>query len=307
MVPHNGWSPRQVCLLSPTLFNIFLERIMTEALQDHQGTVFIGGRIVTNLRFADDIDGLAGTEKELRELADNLNDASKRYGMEISAEKTKTMSNEQNPLSQPIRINGKDLGSVTQFKYLGSIIKEEGSTTEIRARIAQASSALKKIWKDQAITLKHKIRLLRALVFTIFLYACETWTLNKDHQKKISAFEMRSYRAILGINYQDRVRNEDIRKTITDHIGVHEDLLTTVRKRKMRWYGHVTRSKGLSKTILQGKVEGRRKRGRQKKRWTDNIEEWTGKSLKDLQVMAHERDAWRELVDLSSTWRPHDA
>ena len=79
---------RQGCLLSPTLFNIFLERITTDALKDHEGTVSIGGRTITNLRFAEDIDGLAGEEEELAKLAERLDEASTAYGMEISAEKT---------------------------------------------------------------------------------------------------------------------------------------------------------------------------------------------------------------------------
>ena len=80
---------RQGCLLSPTLVNIFLERIMADALEDHKGTVSIGGRTITNLRFADDIDGLAGEEEELANLVERLDKASTAYGMEISAEKTK--------------------------------------------------------------------------------------------------------------------------------------------------------------------------------------------------------------------------
>ena len=75
-------------MLSPTLFNIFLERIMTDALEDHEGTVSIGGRTITNLCFVDDIDGLAGDEEELANLVERLNKASTAYGMEISDEKT---------------------------------------------------------------------------------------------------------------------------------------------------------------------------------------------------------------------------
>ena len=99
-------------------------------------------------------------------------------------------------------------------------------------------------------------------------------------QKKVQAVERRCYRNILGISYLDHITNEQVRKTIQHHIGPHEDL-TTVKKRKLRWYGHVTRSSGLAKTVLQGTVEGRRRRGRQKKRWTDSIEEWTGKPFAD--------------------------
>ena len=82
---------RQGCLLSPTLFNIFLERILADALQGHEGTVSIGGRTITNLRFANDIDGSA-EEEELAKLVERFDKGSTAYGMEISAEKTKLMT-----------------------------------------------------------------------------------------------------------------------------------------------------------------------------------------------------------------------
>ena len=117
----------QGCLLSPTLFNIFLERIMTDALEEHEGTVSIGGRTITNLRFADDIDGLAGQEKELANLVERLDKASTAYGMEISVEKTKLMTNNTSGINTEIKVNGQKLETVTSFKYVGSVITDEGS------------------------------------------------------------------------------------------------------------------------------------------------------------------------------------
>ena len=96
--------------------------------------------------------------------------------------------------------------------------------------------------------------------------------------------EMRRYCNILSISYKDRVTNEKVRSTIRHHIGPHEDLLTTVKIRKLKWFGHVTRSCGLTKTVLQGPVEGKRKRGGQRKRWTDNAEEWTGKPFAETSI-----------------------
>ena len=75
---------------------------------------------------------------------------------------------------------------------------------------------------------------------------------------------------------KDHVTNEEVRAKIQQAIGPHEDLLTIVKRRKLQWYGHVFRSSGLAKTILQGTVKGGRRQGRQKKRWEDNIREWTG-------------------------------
>ena len=136
---------RQGCLLSPTLFNIYLERIMSEALENHCGTVSIGGRNITNLRFADDIDGLAGSEDELATLVKNLDETSSRFDMEISAEKTKLMTNSGKQISTKIKVRGQELETVGQFKYLGSIITEEGSRAEILSRAAQTTAAMSKL------------------------------------------------------------------------------------------------------------------------------------------------------------------
>ena len=294
---------RQGCLLSPTLFNIFLERIMTDALENHQGTVSIGGRTITNLRFADDIDGLAGDEQELVNLVERLEKTSTSYGMEISAEKTKLMTNNTQGISTEVKVNGQRLQTVTSFRYLGSIITDEGSKPEILARIAQTTAALtrlKPLWNDRNITVSSKIRLMRSLVMSIFLYACETWTLSADLQKRIQAMEMRCFRKILRISYKDHVTNEAVRNKIKEAIGPYDDLLTTVKKRKLKWYGHVSRSSGLAKTILQGTVRGGRRRGRQKKRWEDNIKEWTGMEFADSQRALENRETWRELVRKSS-------
>lgn len=298
---------RQGCLLSPTLFNIFLERIMIDALEDHEGTVSIGGRPVTNLRFADDIDGLAGQEEELVGLVNRLDKASQAYGMQISAMKTKLMTNNPAGIKTDITVDNVKLDTVKNFKYLGAIVSDEGSKPEILSRIAQTTAALSKlkpIWKDKNICLNSKIRLMRSLVMSIFLYACESWTLTADTERRISATEMRCFRKILGISYKDRITNEEVRSRVVIAIGPHEDLLTTVKKRKLRWYGHVTRSAGLAKTFLQGTVQGGRRRGRQRKRWEDNIREWTGLELSVTLRRAENREEWRRTVAKSSVAPP---
>ena len=97
---------------------------MTDALEDHEGTVSIGGRTITNLRFAHDIDGLAGEEEELTNLVERLDKASTAYGMEISAEKTKLMTNNTSGINTEIKVNGQKLETVASFRYLGSVIAE---------------------------------------------------------------------------------------------------------------------------------------------------------------------------------------
>ena len=92
-------------------------------------------------------------------------------------------------------------------------------------------------------------------------------------EKRMQAFEIICYRRLLNISYKDHVTNEEVRKTIQAAIGEYDELLALVKKRKLRWFGHVSMSSGLAKTILQGTVKGQRKRGRQKKRWEDNIKD----------------------------------
>ena len=108
---------------------------------------------------------------------------------------------------------------------------------------------------------------MRSLVTSIFLYAYELWTLTAELQRRIRAMEMRCYRKILHISYKDHVTNEEVRAKIQQAIGPHEDLLTIVKR--LQWYGHVSRSSGLAKTILQGTVKGGRRQGGERKRWED--------------------------------------
>ena len=133
---------------------------MTDVLKDHEVTVSIGGRTMTNRRFADDIDGLAGEEEELAKLVERLDKASTAYGMEISTEKTKLMTNNTSGINTEITVNGQRLETVTSFKYLGSVITDESSKREILSRIAQTTAVLtrlKPVWIDKSVSLSSKI------------------------------------------------------------------------------------------------------------------------------------------------------
>ena len=176
---------RQGCLLSPTLFNIFLERIMSDAQDEHVGKVSIGGRNITNLRFADDIDALAEEEQELEALVESLHKTFTRYKMKISAEKTKLMTNSANGI-QSERDRGK-----RAFKYHGAVVSDDGSKPEVLSEIAQATAAytkLKPIWSDNKISLGSNVKLMCSFVISIFLKACESWTLTAEVEKRTQAF-----------------------------------------------------------------------------------------------------------------------
>ena len=95
------------------------------------------------------------------------------------------------------------------------------------------------------------------LVISILMYACEPWTLTAELEKRMQAFEMRCYQKLLNISYQANNTNEEVHRKIQAAIGQYDELLTLVKKWKIRWFGHISRSSGLAKTVLQGKVKGK--------------------------------------------------
>ena len=119
-----------------------------------------------------------------------------------------------------------------------------------------------------------------------------------NSKRRIQAMEMRCYRKILRISYRDHVTNNEVRAKIQQAIGPHEDLRTVVKRHKLKWCGHVSRSSG--NTVLQGTVKGGRRQGGQRKKWEDNIREWTGVEFARSQRAVGNREKWRKLVAKSS-------
>ena len=198
---------RQGCLLSPTLFNLFLENIMRETLHDFQSTISIGGRVVSNLRFADDIDLMAGSNPELQDLTNRLTDRAGAYGMEVSTEKSKVLVNSTTGSTAHISMNGEQLEEVGSFKYLGATLTKDGrSTSEIKTRLAMATAAMAKLsrfWKSKTISFNTKMKLFKALVLSILLYGCESWTMTAETTRRIQTFETKCFRRLLDISWKE--------------------------------------------------------------------------------------------------------
>ena len=117
---------------------------MDDALEDHEGTVSIGDRTITNLCFADDIGSLAGQGRGLVKLVNHLEEASTAYGIQISAEKIQLMTNNTNGINTDITIHNKKLKTIRSFKYLGAIVSDEGSKPKVLSSMAQTAVAVTK-------------------------------------------------------------------------------------------------------------------------------------------------------------------
>ena len=199
-----------------------------------------------------------------------------------------------------IYMDGVLLEDVKTFKYLEATLKSGGSSdNEFRIRLETATSAmirLNVIWTNKNISFKIKFNLYRSLVLSILLYWCETLTLMLNEKKKISVFENKGHRRLLEINYRQRKTNAYVKETITILVGKYEPLLTTIKRKKLSYYGHLCRHDSLSKTVMQGRVEGTRVRGRPKKDWMANIIQWTDKTVGELLEKVKDRNGWRIFI-----------
>lgn len=187
---------------------------------------------------------------------------------------------------------------VNHFEYLGSIVTNTGDCeTGIRRRIAMARNStakLTRIWKDTSITINTKLRLIRTLIFPIATYAAETWTMKIADRRRIDALEMWCYRRMLRIPWTAHRTNESILR----QLRIKTRLSTYVNQQYLKYFGHIARrSEAMEKLIIEGKVNGRRPRGRSPSRWVDQMKNLIGESLKDAIHHAQDREAWRQTID----------
>ncbi|KAJ2946814.1 hypothetical protein O0L34_g16138 [Tuta absoluta] len=293
---HTERGVRQGCILSPKLFNLYGEHIMRKALDGWDGGIAVGGHKITNLRYADDMTIVASSEIEMASLLKKIEMESALLGLKINHTKTKIMVVDRAQLLHQTDALDK-YGKVSEFVYLGSLITSEGSCTEeIRRRSGMAKSAmanLDKVWRNRSIRRKTKVRLVRALVFSIFLYGAETWTIKSGDSSKINAFEMWCWRRLLRIPWTAMRTNESILK----ELNITKRLSTICQERTLGFFGHIMRSSrhDLERQIILGRVEGKRARGRAPTRWSDTVRNAAGGSMHRAVHTTYNRAEWRKL------------
>ena len=201
---------------------------------------------------------MAENEEELKSLLMKVKEENEKIGLKLNIQKTKIMA------SSPItswQIDGKQVETVSDFLFLGSKLTADGDCIhEIKRRLLLGSKVmtnLDSILKSRAITLSTKVRVVKAMVFPVVMYGCESWTIKKVERQRIDAFELWCWRRLLRVPWTARRSNQSILKEISPEYSLEELML----KLKLQYFSHLMgRTDSCEKTLMLGKIEGGRRR-----------------------------------------------
>ena len=228
-------------------------------LEEAQAEIKIAGRNINNLRYAGDTTLMAESKEELKSLLTKVKEESEKVGLKFNIQKTKIMA------SDPItswEIDGETVETVSDFIFWGSKITEDGDCShEIKRHLLlgrKVMTNLDSIFKSRDITLPTKVHLVKAMVFPVVMYGCESWTVKKAERQSIDAFELWCWRRLLRVPWTARRSNQSILNEISPGISLEGMTL----KLKLQYFGHLMgRVYSLEKTLMLGEIGGRRRRG----------------------------------------------
>ncbi|KAL1445920.1 hypothetical protein WDU94_013975 [Cyamophila willieti] len=285
--------------LSTTLFIIALHKVIQRV--DQRGTIFNKSSQIC--AYADDIGIIARTKQRLIEVYKEIEEYGKELGLRVNENKTEYMkvsASEERRTMEDLTVGDKVFKAVSQFKYLGEIVTNDGKTsTAIKDRLQcgnRAYFANLKLLKNKLISRKTKLKIYKTLIRPVVTYGSEAWAITQQDQEKIRRFERKIIRKIYGPICENgldwRIRNNQEIKEIMQG----EDIVKFIKSQRLRWLGHVYRmdEDRMPKKILNAKVYNNRRRGRPRLRWKDEV-------LKDLKAMKVE--GWIQLVNNRAAWR----
>ena len=288
---------KQGDVMSALLFCIAIGVITLKALEGNNYGISIGGRSWSDLGYADDLAIVAKSKAELIVMLEKLQRESEEFGLQINFDKTKIMPIGPSAVTcqeTSFKILGQSIDVVKQFEYLGRILNNRADdTATVEHRIAkgwQAFQKKKSIITHKRLSMKAKRQTINSFIFPTVLYAAETITWNQPLLKKISTFQNHLMRWMSGYKLNDRMSISRL-KSLTQL----KDITATLKRSKAAWYGHLRRSSIPAKTITEGMIPGRRKRGRPSRRWLEDIKEWTGFNFHQLCLASTDRDEWSRI------------